>query len=169
MCVCEWECGKEKETQRGRERSWVPACVCVWQCDLLLPHKHIRHTQALSVPYSGILSVSPSHTQTHTLPLSLSPLVRSINKCLRSKLHTNWMTWPVYWLTDWLIDQSISFRLSVCQGMCLCLWVCVCGVHKKLITFKLAACLTFQYTGQVRRPFVLNLIKSGMLRGIADN
>lgn len=170
--MCASERGVERDREREGEQLVAVACVCVcvWQCDLLLPHKHTRHTQALSVyctlgsrslPLSLSLFLSLSLLLPLFLLLRALPLVRSINKCLRSKLHTNWMTWPVYWLTDWLIDQSIGFRLSVCSTV---QWVCVWERereegYKKLITFKLAARLTFQFTGKVRRSFILNLIK----------
>lgn len=133
MCVQGREVWREREGEQLVAVACV--CVCVWQCDLLLPHKHTRHTQALSVcctlgsrslPLSLSLFFSFSLSLSYSLSFSCCVLFllcgQLTNVCGQNCIQIEWLGPSTDWLTDWLINRLVS--VWVCAPLCS---VSVCG------------------------------------------
>lgn len=153
-------------TERARERAAGSSCLCVFVFGNAI---YFYHTNTLG---TRKLSLSPAFSCSFSLSLSLSFICSVLflfcgqltNVCGQNCIQIEWLGPSTDWLTDWLINRLVS--VWVCARLCR-MSVCVCGVYKKLITFKLAARLTFQFTGKVRRSFILNLIKQLMVTAAA--
>lgn len=122
-------CASERGVERDREREGKQlvavacVCVCVWQCDLLLPHKHTRHKQALSV-YSTLeyLSLSLSYSLSFSCCVLFLLCGQLTNVCGQNCIQIEWLGPSTDWLTDWLINRLVS--VWVCAPLCS---VSVCG------------------------------------------